>query len=193
MAFEGHYIAGLDLMSKTIQDHKLVTQECETKSFVMSRVRNKMRWNGCAPHEIPLKTGNSGEISMEECLPTDVFKGAYDKMIIKNQGEIHGTLCVDNKNLRCYKEINKESYISLIGDDLQRISRRMVHYVDRGLLMSGAITEITSNPGVVAGAPVNTLDPGDSVEAGSLFIKCPKEFSKGSKYLKSLNYFKVAA
>lgn len=87
MAYESHFVEGLDKMSKTIQDHKLVTQECERESFVLSRVKNKMRWNGCAPHEIPLQTGWAGTISMDECLPESPKKSSYDKLIIKAQGK----------------------------------------------------------------------------------------------------------
>jgi hypothetical protein len=182
MAYEGHFVQGLDKMSKTIQEHKLIYQECETKSFVMSRVTKKMHWDGCAPYEVPIQTGFAGEISMEECLPEDPYKGAYDKMVVTGDGEIHGTLCVDERQLRKYKTMNKMSYISLIGDDLSRISRRMTRYVDRGLLLGGSVDEITSNPKVVAGAAANTLPPGDAVVPGSLFVKCPKSFSKGAKY-----------
>ena len=176
-----HYLEGLEKMSKTIQEEKLITQECERKAFVLGRVKKK-GWNGCAPYELPLKTGSAGLVSMEECLPTSVFKGSYDKGIVQEQGEIHGSLCVDEKHLRCYKSINKESYIDLIGDDLGAISRRMTHNVDRMLLLDGTVAEVTSNRTIIGGAPVGTLPSGDSVVPGSLFVKCPKEFERGQKY-----------
>lgn len=59
----------------------------------------------------------------------------------------------------------------------------MTNYVDRSLLLSGSVDEIIQNPGAIAGNPANSLPPGDSVEPGSLFVKCPKAtFSKGCAF-----------
>jgi hypothetical protein len=182
MAFEYHYIEGLDLMSKTIQEHKLVMQECEQRSFVMNRVGMKKDWRGCAPYEIPLELSFGGTITMERCLPSNPAKAAYEKLIVTEQGQISASLCIEERTLRKHKKIDKESYISLVGNQLDRISQKMKQYVDRGLLLSGSVDEITSNPSAIDGNPARTLPPGDSVVPGSLFVKCPKSFYRGDKF-----------
>lgn len=88
MAFEYHPIEGLNLMSKTIQEHKLVMQECEERSFVMNRVKTHKDWRGCSPYEIPLELSFGGTITMEQCLPENPAKSSYDKLIVTGQGQL---------------------------------------------------------------------------------------------------------
>lgn len=180
MAFgTDHGAEGLDKMSKAIQEEKLVTQACQRDTFVLNRVTKKKQWNGCAPYEIPVKTSRAGTVSMEECLPDAPYKGSYDKPIVTGQGEIHGSLCVEERDLRCYKTINKESYISLIGDDLIDVAKEMKYSVDRMLLLGGILDQVTSNPRKLGAADANTLASGDTVVPGSLFVKCPKQWQRG--------------
>lgn len=182
MAYEYHFIEGLDLMSKNIQEHKLVMQECEERSFVMNRVKMKKDWRGCAPYEIPLELSFGGTITMEMCLPEEPAKAAYEKLIVREQGQISASLCVEERTLRKHKKIDKESFIQLFGTQLDQISRKMTRWVDRGLLLSGSVDEIVSNRAALNGNPRGTLPAGDSVVPGSLFVKCPKSFYRGDKF-----------
>lgn len=109
-----------------------------------------------------------------------------EKLEIKNFNgnklQISASLCIEERTLRKHKKVDKESYISLIGNQLDRISRKMHRYVDRGYLLDGAVDEVTSNVNAIDGNPARSLPPGDSIVPGSLFVKCPKSFYRGDKF-----------
>lgn len=181
MATQDHFIEGLNKMAKVIQDEKLIRQEVECKSWFMDKIK-KRYYAGCSEIKFPMQFSDAGTISMGECLPEDPWKGSYDLGTCSKLGKISGSLCLDEETLRCYGKINKESYIGLIGDDLRRMSERMVRMVDNLLVNDGTVTQVIANPVAVDGNPAGTLTAGDSLSQGCIFVRCPEEFQRGHQY-----------
>lgn len=179
-----HYIDGLDKMSKVIQEERLIKNEVECKSFFLSKIKKKA-WDGCGRYDIPFQLSSAGTITMEECLPEDPYKGSYDKGFCDKLAKISLSLCADEDHLRCYKKMDKESYIDLIGNSLETGSRRMISYVDRMIMLDNTIAEVTANTTTLGGTvQPGDVTTGDNPEPGALFIKsaCVKEFERGRKY-----------
>lgn len=178
-ATQDHFIEGLEKMSKTIQDEKLIRKEIHCKSWFLNKIKKKY-WGGCAPIEIPVETSPAGTVSMGECLPEDPHKGSFDIGRCEKIGRITGSLCLDSKSLRCYGQVGKESYVSLLKDQLPALAKRMLKTVDNLIINDGTVSTVIANPYPVGEADAGTITAGTA--DGCLYVHCPDEFCPGQQY-----------
>lgn len=171
-AQQDHFIEGLEKMSKRIQDMKIIRKEIHCDVWFLNKIK-KESWGGCAPIDIPIETSPSGSVKMGECLPEDPAKGSFEKGECKDIGSIWGSLCLDAKSLRCYGQVGKESYVSLLRDQLPALSRKMIKTVDRMIINDGTITQVTANPMDYDGQDAGSIVAGTA--DGCLFVRCPDE------------------
>ena len=170
---------GLDKMSKVIQEEKIVNHFVMKKSWFLNKIQKKT-WNGKAPYECPMKLSPAGSISAGCVHDDDPWKGKFEKGQITGLGRFTGTLCLSSKELECYNKIDKESYVKLVGNDVQDLGERMVQNVD-SILVNSSVSDVIANPHVtVGGAAAGTITAGDAL--GNLYVRNPYVFSCGHKY-----------